>query len=211
MLFLLMNAGSGKKISCLRFQNYCGKNILLSITKKAQHYLNLWFGVFQISPYPCRSSETLIRALIFYIPQFYTDQTHAINLGNAEHHVFHQLDLRLSFCLGKVNSPYATGWLLIGCQTRQVLCSWKEDRSSWRSVQSASVGLITAILQIIWTETTCMLAVGENMVTYTFMSLRLTINWKVCVYDIICTNVFWNEVIARLLFRRRNSRINGIN
>jgi len=38
--------------------------------------------------------------------QFYPNQAHSLNSGSALRHVYQQLDLRLSHCLGKTDSPY---------------------------------------------------------------------------------------------------------
>ena len=46
-----------------------------------------------------------------HIQQFYADQAHSINIGNAKRHVYRQIDHRLSSCLGKLNSYYPESYL----------------------------------------------------------------------------------------------------
>ncbi|XP_078489096.1 prolyl endopeptidase FAP-like [Ciona intestinalis] len=40
---------------------------------------------------------------------FYADQAHSINVGNANKHIYRQIDLRLSHCLGRVDTQYPSG------------------------------------------------------------------------------------------------------
>jgi len=50
--------------------------------------------------------KALVEADVDFDDFFYADQAHSINIGNANRHVYRQIDTRLSTCLGKVTSHY---------------------------------------------------------------------------------------------------------
>ncbi|CAK8673557.1 unnamed protein product [Clavelina lepadiformis] len=51
--------------------------------------------------------KALVEADVDFDDFFYADEAHSINGGpNANQHIYHQLDIRLSHCLGKVQNPY---------------------------------------------------------------------------------------------------------
>lgn len=51
--------------------------------------------------------KALVEADVDFDAFFYADEAHSINSAkNANKHIYHQLDIRLSHCLGRVDSPY---------------------------------------------------------------------------------------------------------
>ena len=104
----------------------------------------------------------------FYFFQFYADEPHSINVGpNARYHVYHQIDHRLSYCLGRLQTrwggSYSLSWLKVtmpivkhynwivslnvsqnvaGCQSLSLVLGlqWTNHTISYRSPQIQGMG-----------------------------------------------------------------------
>merc|ERR1719495_3075700 len=51
--------------------------------------------------------KALVEADVDFDDFFYADQAHSINIGNANKHVYRQIENRLSHCLGRLNHAWA--------------------------------------------------------------------------------------------------------